>query len=494
MYCGAASQAPPGARGGRRAYAVVAGGDPSAVIIDWERAIMATVPQLARSTLRNIPGRNVRVCKALAFVAMAMVTRAAPCDIYAEEGTPCVGAFSLVRALFRGYSGPLYVVRRASDNTTKAVPVITPGGLANASVQDEFCAGTDCTVWRLVDQSEYNNDLTPAPPGGTGRHPDNGVNASALPVRLSNGSRAYGALFLAGENQGYRLDITNGVAVGNEAETIYMVTSGRVFNDRCCFDFGNAEANNDDTGEGSMEAVYFGTWNATNKGWCGGVGDGPWVMADLESGIWACADRPATNRATLSNDRDFVTAMVKGFGDVAPRGRWMIRAGDAAKGKLVTQFDGPRPTQAPGRAAYYPMRLTGSIILGIGGDNSDGASGAFFEGCLLQGASSGTADAAVQANINSFYSELTLPKIAAPPHPAPSPSPSPRPPDPPHPVGACKIEQLTNDSGVLNHYCQTHSSVVVGGYCTVTCPNGEKKTDKCIRNHSWAFKFAQLCQ
>ena len=116
--------------------------------------------------------------------------------------------------------------------------------------------------------------------------------------------------------------------------------------------------------------------NATNKGWCGGVGDGPWVMADLESGIWACADRPGTNRATLSNDRDFVTAMVKV--SRSRRGTLDDPTGDASKGKLVTQFDGPRPTQAPGRAAYYPMRLTGSIILGIGGDNSDGASGAFL--------------------------------------------------------------------------------------------------------------------
>jgi hypothetical protein len=73
-------------------------------------------------------------------------------------------------------------------------------------------------------------------------------------------------------------------------------------------------------------------------------------------------------------DSEFVTGMVKGFGDIAPYGRWMIRAGDAANGALLTQFDGPRPAQAPGRAAYYPMRLTGSIILGIGGDNSDGES------------------------------------------------------------------------------------------------------------------------
>ena len=116
-----------------------------------------------------------------------------------------------------------------------------------------------------------------------------------------------------------------------------------------------------------MECVYFGSYNATGKGWCGGVGAGPWVMADLESGIWACGDRPGVNNLTVPMTTPFVVGMVKGFGDVAPNGRWQIRAGDAAAGPLATQYDGPRPAQAPGRAPYYPMRLTGSLILGIGG-------------------------------------------------------------------------------------------------------------------------------
>ena len=115
-----------------------------------------------------------------------------------------------------------------------------------------------------------------------------------------------------------------------------------------------------------MECVYFGSYNATGKGWCGGVGAGPWVMADLESGIWACGDRPGVNNNTVPMTTPFVTGMVKGFGNVPPNGRWQILGGDAAAGPLAMQYDGPRPAQAPGRAPYYPMRLTGSIILGIG--------------------------------------------------------------------------------------------------------------------------------
>ena len=45
------------------------------------------------------------------------------------------------------------------------------------------------------------------------------------------------------------------------------------------------------------------------------------------------------------------------------------------------------------------MHKQGAIILGIGGDNSDGAVGTFYEGCMTQGYSSDASDDAVQANI-----------------------------------------------------------------------------------------------
>ena len=46
-----------------------------------------------------------------------------------------------------------------------------------------------------------------------------------------------------------------------------------------------------------------------------------------------------------------------------------------------------------------PARPQGAIILGIGGDTSDGGVGAFYEGVMTAGYSSEEADAAVQANI-----------------------------------------------------------------------------------------------
>jgi hypothetical protein len=38
-----------------------------------------------------------------------------------------------------------------------------------------------------------------------------------------------------------------------------MVTSATHVNSGCCFDYGNAETNNRDNGNGHMDAVYFGT-------------------------------------------------------------------------------------------------------------------------------------------------------------------------------------------------------------------------------------------
>ena len=82
---------------------------------------------------------------------------------------------------------------------------------------------------------------------------------------------------------GYRDNSTSGVATGSQPEGMYIVTEGTHYNNRCCFDYGNAETNNLDTGNGHMDALNFGTecWFA-----CAG-GSGPWVQADLENGLFS---------------------------------------------------------------------------------------------------------------------------------------------------------------------------------------------------------------
>eukprot|EP01084_Bolivina_argentea_P020420 37970_1 len=282
----------------------------------------------------------------------------APCDIFASGQTPCVAAHSTVRSLFGAFNGPLYQVKRASDNTTHDISVISTGGIADAASQDKFCQGTSCIIQKIYDQSSYKNDLGIAPAGGNVHHPDQPVNASRQLLTVG-GNQVYSAYFEGG--MGYRIDKTIGVATGNDPETIYMVTSGKHYNNGCCFDYGNAEVNNNDDGKSTMEALYYGNKSDKSRG----AGNGPWIMVDLENGLWT--GNESVNTGNIPITSDFVFAMVKGG-----ENGFALKGGDANGASLKILYDGPRP---PG---YQPMHKQGSIILGIGGDNSNRAIGTFF--------------------------------------------------------------------------------------------------------------------
>eukprot|EP01084_Bolivina_argentea_P109863 196279_1 len=303
----------------------------------------------------------------------------APCDIFASGNTPCVAAHSTVRALFSAFNGPLYQVTRRSDNTTLHISPISAGGVADAASQDSFCQKTDCVISKIYDQTSQANHLSVAPAGGYVHHPDKPVNATKHAVYVG-GSKAYAAYFEGG--MGYRIDHTTGVARGNDPETLYMVTSGVHVNGGCCFDYGNAETNNNDDGRSTMEALYFGS----NAGSCRGAGNGPWVQADLENGLWGCSTKSNANNVPFTST--YVFAMVKGNTN-----GFALKGGDANGASLKVLYDGPRP---PG---YQPMHKQGAIILGIGGDNSNRAIGTFFEGAMTKGYSTSDIDNAVYNNV-----------------------------------------------------------------------------------------------
>ena len=75
-----------------------------------------------------------------------------PCDIFKTAGTPCVAAHSVVRALFGDYAGALYEVNRSIDGAVFDVGLLSEGGVANASAQDAFCAGSSCLISRIYDR------------------------------------------------------------------------------------------------------------------------------------------------------------------------------------------------------------------------------------------------------------------------------------------------------------------------------------------------------
>ncbi|KAJ7356822.1 alpha-L-arabinofuranosidase [Mycena albidolilacea] len=321
----------------------------------------------------------------LALCLVATLVTAGPCDIYASGGTPCVAAHSTTRALFSAYSGSLYQIKRGSDGATTNIGPLSAGGVANAAAQDSFCASTTCLITTIFDQSGRGNHLTQAPPGGaaSGTDPngfDNLAAADGAPVTL-NGQKAYGVFIAPGT--GYRNDATNAIAVGDAAEGIYAVLDGTHFNGNCCFDYGNAETSADDTGNGHMEAIYFGIGGGK------GAGSGPWVQADLENGLFAGLNIAAVNPSNPTITSRFVTAVVKG-----EPGTWAIRGGNAASGSLSTFYSGARPS-----GGYNPMHKEGAIILGIGGDNSNRAQGTFYEGVMTTGYPSDATENSVQANV-----------------------------------------------------------------------------------------------
>jgi hypothetical protein len=303
-----------------------------------------------------------------------------PCDIYAAANTPCVAAHSTTRALYAAYDGPLYQVRRASTNTTTSIYPLTTGGVANAAAQNSFCSGTTCVITQIYDQSGHGNNLTDAPAGGAAGGPDALANATAAPIHVG-GHAAYGVYIAAGD--GYRDDHTSGIATGNNSEGEYAVLDGTHYNNGCCFDYGNAETNNDDDGAGTMEALYFGT----EKSWGYGSGNGPWIMADMENGLFS-GSAVHLNSGDPTISHRFDTAMIEGGANL-----WAIRGGNAQSGSLFTGYSGVRPS------GYNPMKKQGAIILGIGGDNSKSSAGTFYEGVMTTGYPSASTEAAVQANI-----------------------------------------------------------------------------------------------
>ncbi|MFG2374417.1 alpha-L-arabinofuranosidase B [Streptomyces sp. NPDC048504] len=347
---------------------------------------LRTRPRRLRNATLAALSALVTVLVLAVGVPQASAATSLPCDIYATAGTPCVAAHSLVRALYSSYNGSLYQVQRASDSATANIGLLAVGGYANAAAQDSFCAGTTCVITKIYDQSARHNDLTIEGAGGAGVA-DVGAPADALPV-TAGGHQVYGLEISAG--MGYRDNSTSGVATNGGAEGMYMVTSGTHVNGSCCFDYGNAETNNQDTGNGHMDAINFGTecWFSP----C--YGGGPWVQADLENGLFQSDSGYSKNTANTGTGAiPFVTALLKNNG----QDHFALKSGNAQSGSLTTSYSGGEPTTS----GYSPMHQEGAIVLGTGGDNSNGSIGSFFEGVMTAGIPTDAADNSVQANIVS---------------------------------------------------------------------------------------------
>jgi hypothetical protein len=303
-----------------------------------------------------------------------------PCDVYAAAKTPCVAAHSSTRAMYASYNGPLYQVMRQSDGKTLDIGVVQPsatdaGGYADAAKQDAFCANTYCWITTLYDQSGHHNEVTQAPRGPAGTPMvmggfNNVPVADWAPVTVM-GHKVYGVFIVPG--MGLRNDNPHGTAVDDQAEGQYWVVNGHHYNGGCCFDYGNGETDSRDDGDGTMETTYFGNANV----WYHGPAPGPWIMSDQENNLVGCVtDSPNNKNCDIPViPWRFVAATMDG----EPH-HWRTMGGDAQRGEMQIIYDGKRVQNT--RNSYDPMRKQGAIILGNGGDNSNGSQGTFYEGAM----------------------------------------------------------------------------------------------------------------
>jgi non-reducing end alpha-L-arabinofuranosidase len=331
----------------------------------------------------------------VATTRAAAAASSLPCDIYAAGGTPCEAAYSTTRALFASYNGPLYQVQRASDGSTLNIGLQVAGGLVNSAPQVSFCNGTSCTITLLYDQTSNGNNLPVSAAsscsgcgGGISGPGPNGsdvpANATALPITIG-GQPAYG-LMVDRSGVGYRIQNAKNVPTGSQAEGIYMLTSSNLTSGGCCFDFGSAETNNNDDGNGTMNAIYYGT-----ACWTGGcTGTGPWVGGDLENGMYFSNTGP--NPSNIQSETgSYVSTWEKNNGTT----NFTLKNGNGQSGGLTQSYSGPLPN------GYNPMKVQPSILLGTGGGNDNAGRGEFFEGAVTAGFPSDATENAVQASITA---------------------------------------------------------------------------------------------
>ena len=348
------------------------------------------IPDGMKKTLRIILGLMLAGAISHARPVQAQV---GPCDILAAAGTPCIAAHSLARRMLAAYTGNLFQITRASDNTALNVGTLSTG-IVNAASVTSFCAATTCVISEIYDQMN-----TPA--NGNNLTKDGAFGKSPAPVgwtTLLTGLTIPIARIVPGE--GYYQNgpgcgsigsgcYTVNMPMGNSAITAYMIvednSEGGVA-DGCCGQYGETENPTEDGANGTMFSLSYSTCPGSGASQdCGseGTGAGPWAGLDLENGIYLYGP-------TLTQKYQSI------FGRYDPSNTSMtLKSGDATQGQLITLYNGPLP-------AGYTMKLQGGLSLGRAGDATN-APVNFIEGAILASATKDATDNAVQANLASFY-------------------------------------------------------------------------------------------
>jgi hypothetical protein len=325
-----------------------------------------------------------------------------PCDIYAAANTPCAAAYSMVRALAKAYTGPLYQVRSGSSamNTGSGGMLRdigqTADGFADTATQDAFCANTICTVAQLYDHSGNANHLPVAKrgrsDGGAFGAMDDFESAANKGMMMIRGHKVYSLYMNARE--GYRImRVGTRMPVGSASQGIYELADGTHSGTACCWDFGNVTTN--PMNYADMNTLFFGV-----AFWGKGAGSGPWMMADFEAGVWAGGSRigdpgwGGLNDAHPINPNNPSLKVPFAFGLLkTSSSQWTLKGADAQTATSLTlSYQGAMPK---------PISNIGAIVLGVGGDNSNNSWGTFYEGAIVAGYPTDATDLAIFNNVKA---------------------------------------------------------------------------------------------
>jgi hypothetical protein len=344
-----------------------------------------------------------------------------PCDIYMKGGTPCVAAYSTVRRLLSTYKGPLYQVRSGSsamNNTgaggmTHDIPQ-TADGFADIAAQATACANTYCTVSKLYDQSGKGNDIIRAVKGRAGNgdctaldNYETTIGRADSKDKIKVGGHDVHTLYME-KCQGYRQTVIgNGMPVDAEPQGIYMVADGTRTGDACCWDFGNVTR--DPTQYHVMNTLFFGTayWGKGSEVKSPGAPfDGPWFGADIEAGVWMGGSKEgdpgwgdletAKNAPRNPENPSLWVKYALGFlkTGTGPN-RYALRMADVQTATMVkTAYAGAYP-------AGRNFDAQGSVVLGVGGDNSNNSWSTFYEGAIVAGFPMDATEDAILQNLKA---------------------------------------------------------------------------------------------
>ena len=177
-------------------------------------------------------------------------------------------------------------------------------------------------------------------------------------------------------NVGYRNNATKGLATGDPPEAMYMVIDGNRYSDHLLLRLWQRR----DRREGRRQRHHGGDVLGVRHQWTRGGGNGPWIAADLENGMFKSNQGGWQTTSTSPNDNSviapFATAMLKG-----PSGNhFTLKAGNAQSGALTNVGRGASLAWLQSQ-----KKLQAAIVLGTGGDGSNDGTGTFFEGAITSG-------------------------------------------------------------------------------------------------------------